>query len=167
MHIQEKIIPFDSLTHMLGAFRQQRIVCTNGVFDLMHIGHVRYLDLARQQGDLLVVGINSDRSTQRLKGPLRPLVPQDERAELIAGFQCVDFVTIFEQDTAEELLRAVRPAVYVKGGDYQLGSASAKPLPEASVIAELGGEVQLIPYVAGHSTSEMIARIMHMMQFQG
>jgi len=96
----------------------QRAVFTNGVFDLLHIGHTRYLQRARSLGDFLIVGVNSDASTCRLKGLARPLVTQEERAELIAALACVDYVTIFDDTTAERLLGIVRPAVYVKGGDY-------------------------------------------------
>lgn len=142
-----------------------RIVCTNGVFDLMHIGHLRYLQAARAMGDLLVVGVNSDASTRTLKGPARPLVPERERAEMLAGLACVDFVTIFSEDTAEELVRVLRPAIYVKGGDYTIESGSAttgmsnKPLPEAAIVRAYGGRVALVPYVPGHSTTELIATI--------
>ncbi|MBA3827272.1 MAG: adenylyltransferase/cytidyltransferase family protein [Ktedonobacterales bacterium] len=144
-----------------------QVICTNGIFDLMHIGHLRYLAAARAMGDVLVVGVNADASTRRLKGPARPIVPQAERAEMLAGLGCVDFVTIFDEDTAEELVRAIQPEVYVKGGDYTMesedGTASAKltvkPLPEAAVVRSYGGRVALIPYVPGHSTTELIARI--------
>jgi D-glycero-beta-D-manno-heptose 1-phosphate adenylyltransferase len=143
-----------------------RVVCTNGIFDLMHIGHLRYLQAARAMGDLLVVGVNADASTRRLKGPARPIVPEAERAELLAGLACVDFVTIFTEDTAEALVAALQPDVYVKGGDYTISDdgtapadATAKPLPEAASVRAYGGQVRLIPYVPGHSTTELIARI--------
>ncbi len=159
----------EALLAMLAPLRLAgaRIVCTNGIFDLMHIGHLRYLAAARAMGDVLVVGVNADASTRRLKGPARPIVPQAERAEMLAGLACVDFVTIFDEDTAEELVRALQPEVYVKGGDYTIdsgdGTASAspmaKPLPEAAVVRGYGGRVALIPYVPGHSTTELLARI--------
>ncbi len=117
---QQKILDRDELSQRLAGLNSH-IICTNGVFDLMHIGHLRYLEAARAMGDLLVVGVNSDASTRRLKGAGRPIVPQDERAAMLAGLACVDIVTIFEEDTAEELVRLVRPAVYVKGGDYAPG----------------------------------------------
>ncbi len=140
------------------------IVCTNGVFDLMHIGHLRYLKAARSMGDALIVGINSDASTRRLKGPSRPIVPELERAEMVAGLACVDLVTIFEEDTAETLLQIVRPDIYVKGGDYALTSATdatitGKPLPEAATVLTMGGRIELVAYLPSHSTTELIARI--------
>ncbi len=104
----------------------QRAVFTNGVFDLLHIGHARYLQRARSLGDFLIVGVNSDASTRRLKGPTRPLVPEAERTELVAALACVDYVTIFGDATAERLLGIVRPAVYVKGGDYAGADAASR-----------------------------------------
>jgi rfaE bifunctional protein nucleotidyltransferase chain/domain len=104
----------------------QCAVFTNGVFDLLHIGHTRYLQRARSLGDFLIVGVNSDASTRRLKGPARPLVTQEERAELIAALACVEYVTIFGDATAERLLGIVRPAIYVKGGDYAGGDAASR-----------------------------------------
>ncbi len=166
-----RVVPLDALDDTLAPLRAAgaSIVCTNGVFDLMHIGHLRYLAAARQLGDVLVVGVNTDASTRRIKGASRPFVPEDERAEMLAALSCVDLVTIFAHDTAEELVRIARPAVYVKGGDYQIakqaetgaGDATphAKPLPEAAVARSLGGRVVLLPYLVGHSTTELIRRI--------
>jgi rfaE bifunctional protein nucleotidyltransferase chain/domain len=164
-----------------------RIVFTNGVFDLLHVGHVRYLQQARALGDALAVGLNSDVSARRLKGPSRPLVPEAERAEVLAALACVDAVTIFGEDTAEALVAALRPELYVKGGDYadaagrgalqligpeelrRLAAGATvdargadslfRRLPEARVVAEYGGTVCLVPYLPGHSTTEVIARI--------
>jgi len=144
--------------------RGETLVFTNGVFDLLHLGHVRYLQAAKELGHVLVVGLNSDASARRLKGAARPLVPQRERAELLAALACVDHVVIFGDDTAEGLVAALRPEVYVKGGDYTArtggGSQSAgKPLPEAAIVEGYSGKVVLLPYLPGHSTSELIARI--------
>ncbi len=139
------------------------VVFTNGIFDLLHLGHLRYLESARALGDLLIVGLNSDDSTRRLKGPKRPLVPQAERAALLLGLRPVDYVTIFEEDTAEALVAALEPEVYVKGGDYVIantGESSGKPLPEAWIAQRYGGRVELIPYLPGHSTTELIERIL-------
>jgi len=165
----DKILPRDALISRLNDIRasRQRIVCTNGVFDLMHIGHLRYLRAARALGDVLLVGVNSDGSTRRLKGPTRPLVPETERAELLAGLACVDLVTIFDEDTAEELVRITQPDFYVKGGDYADStvagtSPAAKRLPEADIVRAQGGHVVLIPYVPGHSTSALIESICRM-----
>ncbi len=141
------------------------IVFTNGCFDLLHLGHVRYLQAARALGDLLIIGLNSDASTRRLKGPGRPLVPEQERAEVLAALACVDFVTIFEEDTAVALVGLLCPDVYVKGGDYASGGQGEAPaikyakLPEAAPVLAAGGQVRLIPYLPGHSTSELIQRI--------
>jgi D-beta-D-heptose 7-phosphate kinase/D-beta-D-heptose 1-phosphate adenosyltransferase len=104
----------------------ERAVFTNGVFDLLHIGHARYLRRARDLGDFLIVAVNADASTRRLKGPSRPLVPEGERAELLAALACVDYVTIFADATAERLVRLMRPAVYVKGGDYGAADAAGR-----------------------------------------
>lgn len=141
----------------------RRVVFTNGIFDLLHLGHLRYLEAARARGDLLIVGLNSDDSTRRLKGSKRPLVPQAARAALLLGLRPVDYVTIFEDDTAEALVAALEPEVYVKGGDYVIastGEASGKPLPEAHIAQRYGGRVELIPYLPGHSTTELIERIL-------
>ncbi|HEU5369376.1 MAG TPA: D-glycero-beta-D-manno-heptose 1-phosphate adenylyltransferase [Ktedonobacterales bacterium] len=143
------------------------VVLTNGCFDLLHLGHVRYLQAARALGDCLVVGINSDASTRRLKGEGRPLVPQDERAEVLAALACVDHVTIFEEATAVALVEALRPDVYVKGGDYapegaadQNAAVDYARLPEAAPVLAYGGRVRLIPYLPDHSTTALIERIL-------
>ena len=143
---------------------ERRLVLTNGVFDLVHIGHVTYLQQARALGDILVVGINSDASTRALKGPERPLVPENERAALLAALRAVDYVTIFDEPTAEALVAALQPDVYVKGGDYALpdgatGATAGKTLPEAAIVQSYGGAIRLLPYLPGHSTSELIAKI--------
>ncbi|MDQ5825470.1 MAG: adenylyltransferase/cytidyltransferase family protein [Chloroflexota bacterium] len=134
----------------------KRLVLTNGTFDLLHIGHVRYLQAARELGDVLVVGINSDESVRGYKGPGRPVVPQDERAEIVAALRCVDYTTIFDEPTATHLVEALHPDIYAKGGDYAPGS---KPLPEAPAVERYGGEVRIIPFVEGHSASELIRRV--------
>jgi D-glycero-beta-D-manno-heptose 1-phosphate adenylyltransferase len=169
-----------------------RCVFTNGVYDLLHVGHVQLLWRARALGDLLVVGLNSDASTQRLKGPTRPLIPQDERAETLSALAMVDYVTIFDEDTAGETIAALRPAIYVKGGDYATANPSERArdflvgpddlrrlvagqapaddalaalgglverLPEARVVASYGGSLALLAYLPGHSTTELIERI--------
>jgi D-glycero-beta-D-manno-heptose 1-phosphate adenylyltransferase len=132
------------------------VVFTNGHFDLLHVGHVRYLQAARTLGDCLIVGLNGDASTTALKGPGRPLVPQEERAELLAALACVDYVTIFDELTAERLVAALRPDIYVKGGDY----AEGKPLPEAAVVAAYGGRVELVDLTNGRSTTNLIHTIL-------
>lgn len=145
--------------------RQQTGECgvfTNGCFDLLHLGHVRYLQEARNLGDFLVLALNSDESVRRLKGVGRPLVPEMERAEILAALTCVDYITIFPEATASPLIELLQPAVYVKGGDYA-GARDNTPdsnrLPEAAVVQAYGGAVRLIPYVPQHSTTELIAAI--------
>ncbi|MBV9792261.1 MAG: adenylyltransferase/cytidyltransferase family protein [Chloroflexi bacterium] len=146
--------------------RGLRVVFTNGIFDLLHVGHLQYLEAARALGDLLIVGLNSDSSTRQLKGPKRPLIPESERSTLLLGLRPVDYVTLFEDRTAERLVATLQPDVYVKGGDYSLsagdqtsGSTTSKVLPEARIVQGYGGQVELINYLAGHSTTELIERI--------
>jgi D-glycero-beta-D-manno-heptose 1-phosphate adenylyltransferase len=139
-----------------------RVALTNGVFDLLHAGHVGYLEQARQLGDRLVVALNSDASTRAIKGPQRPIVPEADRAAVLLALRAVDALTIFDEPTAESVVAAVRPEVYVKGGDYAAG-AGGEPdlarLPEARTVMGYGGQVALLPYAPGRSTSELIARI--------
>ena len=130
------------------------LVFTNGHFDLLHAGHLDYLEKARALGAALFVGLNGDASTARLKGPGRPLVPARERARLLAALMTVRAVIIFEEDTADKLLRALQPDIYVKGGDY-----TDKPLPERATVEAYGGRVELIEYLRGHSTTQLINRI--------
>jgi D-beta-D-heptose 7-phosphate kinase/D-beta-D-heptose 1-phosphate adenosyltransferase len=140
----------------------QRIVLTNGCFDLLHVGHVRYLQDARRLGDLLVVGVNADESVRQLKGAGRPLVPEAERAEVLAALGAVDLVTIFPEATAERLVELVRPDTYVKGGDYQAAGGAGideARLPEANAVRAAGGRVVLIAATAGRSTSGLVERI--------
>jgi rfaE bifunctional protein nucleotidyltransferase chain/domain len=127
-----------------------RVVLTNGVFDILHVGHLRYLRQARALGDVLIVGVNSDASVQK---PGRPLVPHAERAELVAALEPVNYVVLFDAPTADLLLRALRPSVYVKGADY-----SEATLPEMATAREVGAEVVFIPLTAGHSTTELLGR---------
>jgi rfaE bifunctional protein nucleotidyltransferase chain/domain len=127
----------------------KRVVLTNGMFDLLHVGHLRYLRQARNEGDLLVVGVNADASVRALK-PGRPLVPESERAELVAALSPVDYAVIFAEPTADNLLRAVRPDVYVKGGDYTEAS-----LPEAVTAHEVGAHIVFVPLVPNRSSSAL------------
>jgi rfaE bifunctional protein nucleotidyltransferase chain/domain len=137
----------------------KKVVFTNGCFDILHLGHIRYLNQARSLGDLLVLGLNSDASVRRLKGAKRPLVPQDERAEVMDGLKAIDYVVIFEDLTAENIVSALKPDIYVKGGDYSLNE-SGKSLPEAAIVQNYGGKVEFIPFVAGHSTTDLIKKIL-------
>lgn len=131
-----------------------RLVFTNGHFDLLHVGHLDYLENARALGDALFIGVNSDAGTARLKGPGRPLVPDVERARLLAALEVVTATIIFEGDTASGLLRALQPEIYVKGGDYH-----AMPLPERAAVEAYGGQVLLVGYLPDHSTSALIEKI--------
>lgn len=140
------------------------MVFTNGCFDLVHTGHVRYLQAARRLGAALVVGLNSDRSVAKIKPqplgqPLRPIMPQEQRAEVLAALKPVDAVVIFDEPTAIELIQVLQPEIYVKGGDYQLNT-----LPEASVVQSYGGKIELIQVEVPSSTTAIINRII---QLQG
>ena len=130
------------------------VVFTNGCFDVLHIGHVRYLQAARALGDALIVGVNSDASVRRLKGPARPLVCHDERAWIIGSLKCVDHVVVFDDDTPESLITAIRPDVLVKGGDYQ-----GTEIVGAAQVRARGGKVALVDVVPGRSTTNLIALI--------
>jgi len=132
----------------------KRVVFTNGVFDVLHVGHVRYLEEARALGDALVVGLNSDASARAIKGAARPIVLQAEREELLAALRCVDAVVVFDEPTADALLTALQPDVYVKGGDY----AEQGP-PEAPTVRRYGGEVRTLQLVEGRSTTDVIETI--------
>ncbi|HMA34278.1 MAG TPA: adenylyltransferase/cytidyltransferase family protein [Chloroflexia bacterium] len=158
-----KIVALADLVRQRDAWRAggQRVIFTNGAFDLLHVGHVRYLQAARALGDLLIVGLNDDASVRGYKGPDRPLVTQDERAELLAALTCVDYVVLFGEPTATRLVAAIQPDIYVKGGDYSAGdpAAAGKPLPEAAAARAAGGEVVIVPFVPGRSTTGLIRRI--------
>lgn len=134
----------------------RRLVVTNGCFDLLHVGHVRYLEGARALGDALAVGVNGDDSVRTLKGEGRPLNCAQDRAEVLAALAAVDYVVIFEEVRATEFLRQVRPAVYVKGGDYKPETLDAG---ERAALHEVGTEIQIIPFEAGYSTTSLIERM--------
>lgn len=134
--------------------RKDSVVFTNGCFDLLHVGHIRYLTQARSLGDVLVVGLNSDPSVTRLKGQGRPLVPQAERKQVLLALRMVDYVCIFDEDTPLELIQKVRPSVLVKGGDWPVDK-----IVGADFVKSLGGKVVSLPFVEGRSTSEMVRRI--------
>ncbi|MGE4578843.1 MAG: bifunctional D-glycero-beta-D-manno-heptose-7-phosphate kinase/D-glycero-beta-D-manno-heptose 1-phosphate adenylyltransferase HldE [Desulfuromonadales bacterium] len=152
-----KIRSSASVKRLLESERQKgrTIVFTNGCFDLLHVGHVKYLQKARRLGDLLVLGLNSDASIRRLKGPKRPLIDQDERAHILAALDCIDYVVIFDEDTPLELIREVRPHILVKGGDYQADQVVGK-----DVVESYGGRVELITFVDGKSTTNIVEKIL-------
>ena len=130
------------------------VVFTNGCFDILHAGHVRYLAEAKKLGDVLIVGLNSDASVRKLKGAGRPVNSAADRAEVLAGLRAVDHVVVFEEDTAEELVRRLRPDIYVKGGDYSLDR-----LPESAIVASYGGQTVLVPMLEGRSTTQVIRKM--------
>ncbi len=132
-------------------------VFTNGYFDLMHVGHARYLAAARALGDQLVVAVNADATARRAKDPRRPIQTEGDRVELVAALACVDYAVLFDEDTADRLLLLLQPAVYVKGGDY--ASDTGKVLPEAPTVASYGGRVVVVPLEPGRSTTGIIDTI--------
>jgi rfaE bifunctional protein nucleotidyltransferase chain/domain len=149
-----------SLPRLLGLLRRRssragRVVFTNGVFDILHAGHARYLRAARKLGDLLVVGLNSDRSARRLKGPGRPIIPASDRAELLAALDCVDHVVVFGDPNPARLIAAIRPAVLVKGADWKRGDIVGR-----ATMIETGGRVARIRLAKGRSTTRIIERIL-------
>ena len=135
--------------------RGKKIVFTNGCFDILHAGHVRYLTAAKNFGDVLIVGLNTDESVRRLKGDSRPINNQLDRAEILLGLKAVDHVIFFGEQTAENLIAEVKPNIYVKGGDYTL-----ETLPEAKIVQQFGGRVELVNLVAGHSTTNIVEKIL-------
>jgi rfaE bifunctional protein nucleotidyltransferase chain/domain len=132
----------------------RRVVFTNGVFDLLHPGHVRYLQQARALGDLLIVGLNSDRSVRANKGPERPITTEDERAEVLAALACVDAVTIFDEDTPHAVISDIQPDILVKGADW-----AADAIVGRDIVEERGGAVVRVPVEQGHSTTSIVERI--------
>jgi rfaE bifunctional protein nucleotidyltransferase chain/domain len=130
------------------------IVFANGAFDLLHVGHVRYLEAARREGDWLAVAVNSDASVSRAKGTGRPVLPEAERAEIVAALACVDAVTVFEEDSPEALIAAIRPEVHAKGTDYEAGA-----VPERGVVASYGGRTVIVGDPKDHATTSLIERI--------
>ncbi len=152
-----KIVRRSVLQTILGEARQngKKIVFTNGCFDILHVGHLRYLEEAKALGDVLVIGLNTDDSVRQLKGPERPFVPELERAEMLAGLSCVDYVALFNEPTAIKLIEELHPDIYAKGGDY----TSLDQIPEAPTVQSYGGEIIIVPPVEGKSTSSLISRV--------
>ncbi len=132
----------------------KKLVFTNGCFDILHVGHVRYLTEARSLGDGLMVGVNSDESVSDLKGPSRPILPENERLELLQALRCVDFVCPFSEETPKRLIELVRPDILVKGGDWP-----AEKIVGGDFVKSYGGSVMSLPFVAGHSTTGIVERI--------
>lgn len=133
---------------------KKKIVLANGCFDLFHVGHIRYLEGAKELGDILIVGINSDEQVRKLKGENRPFMPEDERAEVVSAIRFVDFVTVFEEPTVEELIRAIRPDFHAKGTDY-----TTETVPEREIVKECGGQVAIVGDPKDHSSTELISKV--------
>lgn len=158
MTFREKIIPWAKLPAWRADIRAKglRLVVTNGCFDILHLGHVTYLESARQQGDLLLVGINSDSSVRELKGAGRPVNAETDRAAVVAALGCVDAVCIFEQRSALQFLSAAQPDIWIKGGDYTLDSINQD---ERRAVEKVGGKVVILPLVPGKSTTTLLDKI--------
>lgn len=156
MNTRAKIGTLPEVSERLESARAagRKIVLANGCFDVLHVGHVRYLQGARAEGDLLVVGVNSDASAQRLKGPGRPFLDEQARAQLVAALACVDFVVIFSEPTVENLLTQLRPHVHAKGTDY-----TAETVPEREISARHGIRVAIVGDPKNHSTTALIAEV--------
>ncbi len=153
---EEKIVARETLASLLEEHRRQgrRIVFTNGCFDILHAGHVRYLAQARRLGDVLIVALNTDRSVRAIKGPDRPVVGQEERAFVVAGLESVDYVTFFDDKTPLSLIEALQPDILVKGGDWK-----ADNVVGGDVVRSRGGDVVVLPYLEGASTTNIIEKI--------
>jgi D-glycero-beta-D-manno-heptose 1-phosphate adenylyltransferase len=153
-----KIVDLSDLQKVANDFRAagKKVVVTNGCFDLLHVGHVRYLQAARLVGDVLVVGVNGDESVRQLKGKHRPINNERDRAEIVAALECVDFVTIFVEPRATRLLELIRPAIYCKGGDYTEETLNAD---ERAVLKKIGADIRIIPMEKGYSTSALIEKL--------
>jgi D-glycero-beta-D-manno-heptose 1-phosphate adenylyltransferase len=156
--MSEKIVSLEDLSERSRQLRSagKKLVVTNGCFDLLHVGHIRYLQAARALGDLLAVGLNSDHSVRELKGKGRPVTAERDRAEVLAALQCVDFVTIFPQVRATQFIAASRPAIYVKGGDYRPETLNEE---ERALLITIGADIRFIPFEAGYSTSALLGKI--------
>ncbi|HEX4639115.1 MAG TPA: D-glycero-beta-D-manno-heptose 1-phosphate adenylyltransferase [Chthoniobacterales bacterium] len=155
---REKLISLENLPEQVKRLRAERkkIVATNGCFDLLHVGHVRYLNAARALGDVLIVGINGDASVRALKGNARPINKAEDRAEVLAALECVDVVVIFPEMRATKFLELAAPDVYVKGGDYQKETLNSE---ERAVLSEIGAKIDIVPWEKGYSTSQLLARL--------
>jgi rfaE bifunctional protein nucleotidyltransferase chain/domain len=158
VNLREKIIPWDTLPAWRAALRAdgRKLVVTNGCFDILHPGHVTYLETARNLGDALLVGLNSDDAVRQLKGPDRPVNPESDRATVLAALESVSGVCLFTEKTATRFLTEVRPDVYVKGGDYTLDTLNQE---ERRTVEQAGGKIVILPVVAGKSTTALLQRI--------
>ncbi len=158
MNIRSKVVNLDDLLKKVADHRKngEKIVFTNGCFDILHVGHVRYLAAARNEGDILVVGLNSDHSARKIKGEQRPIVQQDQRAEILASLCCVDYITIFNEQNPLALIRSIRPDILVKGDDWP-----EKEIVGGDIVKADGGEVVRVPVVPNISTTSILNRIIN------
>jgi rfaE bifunctional protein nucleotidyltransferase chain/domain len=156
--MKEKIVEMKELAARANEFRAagKRLVATNGCFDLLHVGHVRYLQAARALGDALAVGVNGDQSARELKGPGRPLNNERDRAEVLAALKDVDLVVIFPELRATRFIEAVAPAIYVKGGDYTLETLN---IEERGALQKVGADIRIIPFEKGYSTTRLLEKL--------
>ena len=161
MNFREKIVKWENLPAWRAALRAsgKKLVVTNGCFDLLHPGHVTYLESARNQGDVLLLGLNGDDSVRQLKGAGRPVNSEADRAAVVAALQSVDGVCIFAEKTATRFLAAAQPDIYVKGGDYTLETVNQE---ERRVVEQAGGRIVIIPFVPGKSTTALLERILRL-----
>ena len=151
-----RIVDFEELSGLVAKARAdgEAVVLTNGAFDLLHVGHVRYLQGAREHGQRVVVAVNSDSSVKALKGPQRPMIPEAERAEMLAALAVVDWVVIFSELTVERVIDIVKPDIHAKGTDY-----SAETIPERALVESHGGRVEIVGDPKNHSTTELVAKL--------
>jgi rfaE bifunctional protein nucleotidyltransferase chain/domain len=154
---ESKILTLEALQPVVEKHRQNQktIIFANGCFDLLHVGHIRYLEGARRLGDILILGLNSDYSVKKLKGPLRPLMPENERAEILAAISYVDYIVIFDEPTVQRLLLQLRPDVHCKGTDYSLES-----VPERETVLSYGGKIAIVGDPKDHSTRDLVQEIL-------
>lgn len=151
-----KLVTLEEAATMAAQLKAEglQVVLTNGCFDLLHVGHIRYLEAARKEGDVLILALNSDQSVRRLKGPSRPIMNQDERAEIMGALACVDYVMIFDDPTVDRVIEKIRPSVHAKGTDYTESS-----VPERETVARVGGRVAIVGDPKDHSTRDFLKRI--------
>ncbi len=151
-----KIKPLQEITTLVAQQQEtgKTVVFANGCFDLLHVGHIRYLEAARALGDLLVLGLNGDRSVRQLKGPGRPLMNQDERAEILAALECVDYLVVFDDPTAKEILETLKPNIHAKGTDY-----TRESVPERDTVLSYGGSIAIVGDPKDHSTQDFLRQI--------
>src|SRR3989338_4121903 len=154
--MQKKLLSQDSLKKTVEKLKKEnkKIVTTNGVFDILHVGHIRYLQQAKKLGDILIVAVNSDASVKKIKGPKRPLNNENDRTEALAALECVDYVSIFSEENPIKILGIIKPNIHVKGGDYDINQ-----IIEKDAVEKNNGKVVLIPKVRGYSTTDFVNRI--------